>query len=109
MIAEARGLGAGLDWKTSLQELTAELDAGVPEYRLTDEGPDHAKTFTAVVVVGGAVYGTGRGRSKKDAEQEAAAATWRALRERYAAAGLSVPAEPQDPAEPPSAGAPTPA
>lgn len=80
VIDDALGLGAGLDWKTSLQELTAALDLGVPEYRLDDAGPDHAKTFTATVVVGGVAYGVGRGRSKKDAEQEAAAATWTTLR-----------------------------
>jgi ribonuclease-3 len=80
VISEAQGLGAGLDWKTSLQELTAALEVGVPEYRLTDEGPDHAKSFTAVVLIAGEPYGAGRGRSKKDAEQEAAAATWKALR-----------------------------
>jgi ribonuclease-3 len=84
VIDEARGLGAGLDWKTSLQELTALHDLGVPEYRLADAGPDHAKTFTATVYVGGVAYGTGHGRSKKDAEQEAAARTWHALREEHA-------------------------
>ena len=36
-------LGAGLDWKTSLQELTAAGDLGVPEYRVAEEGPDHRK------------------------------------------------------------------
>jgi ribonuclease III len=40
-------LGAGLDWKTSLQELTAAGELGVPEYRIAEQGPDHAKTFTA--------------------------------------------------------------
>jgi ribonuclease-3 len=61
------------------------LEVGVPEYHLTDEGPDHAKSFTATVVIQGATYGTGYGRSKKDAEQEAAAATWHALRAEQAA------------------------
>ena len=42
-------LGAGLDWKTSLQELTASASLGVPEYRVTEEGPDHEKVFTARV------------------------------------------------------------
>jgi ribonuclease-3 len=44
-----------------------------------DAGPDHAKTFTAAVVLGGAIHGRGRGRTKKAAEQEAAEAAWRAL------------------------------
>ena len=53
-------LGAGLDWKTSLQELTAASDLGVPEYRITEEGPDHSKLFTATAVVGGRAAGLGR-------------------------------------------------
>jgi ribonuclease III len=66
-------LGAGLDWKTSLQELTATHALGVPEYGVEEEGPDHAKTFYAVVRVSGMVHGKGSGRSKKEAEQQAAA------------------------------------
>jgi ribonuclease-3 len=73
-------LGAGLDWKTSLQEVAADLGLGVPEYHVVDEGPDHAKSFTASVVVGGSVYGTGVGGSKKEAEQRAAATTYELLR-----------------------------
>jgi ribonuclease III len=72
-------LGAGLDWKTSLQELTADQALGVPEYHVDDSGPDHQKVFQAVVRVGGRDLGTGRGRSKKAAEQQAAEAAWRAL------------------------------
>jgi ribonuclease-3 len=72
-------LGAGLDWKTSLQELTADQALGVPEYHVEDSGPDHQKVFHAVVRVGGRDLGTGRGRSKKAAEQQAAEAAWRAL------------------------------
>jgi len=81
---EARGLGAGLDWKTSLQELTAALELGVPEYRIVESGPDHAKSFIARVVLRDREYGEGAGGSKKEAEQAAAAATWRALSERPA-------------------------
>lgn len=98
VIDDARGLGAGLDWKTSLQELTAALDLGVPEYRLVDEGPDHAKSFTATVVVGGVAYGSGGGRSKKDAEQAAASDTWRMLQVRHGSADAGSP-----PAAPPPA------
>lgn len=72
LIDAASALGAGLDWKTSLQELTAERGLGVPEYVITDDGPDHMKTFTARVKVGGDLYGNGVGRSKKEAEQAAA-------------------------------------
>jgi ribonuclease III len=81
VIIGAAGLGAGLDWKTSLQELTANAGLGVPEYIVTETGPDHAKTFTASARVGGIAYGVGRGRSKKEAEQQAAEAAWSSLRE----------------------------
>jgi ribonuclease III len=80
LIDDSASLGAGLDWKTSLQELTAAIALGVPEYVLSDEGPDHEKFFTAVVLVGGHEYGSGTGRSKKEAEQEAASSAWHALR-----------------------------
>jgi ribonuclease-3 len=72
-------LGAGLDWKTSLQELTAARGMGAPSYVVSSTGPDHDKEFTAVVVVLDTEYGSGVGRSKKEAEQKAAAATWKAL------------------------------
>ncbi|MGH8893064.1 MAG: ribonuclease III [Actinomycetes bacterium] len=79
LIDEAATLGAGLDWKTSLQELTATASMGVPEYLVSETGPDHQKLFTAVAQVGGEAYGEGTGRSKKEAEQEAAAKAWRRL------------------------------
>jgi ribonuclease III len=72
LVEAASALGAGLDWKTSLQELSAEHGLGVPEYVIADEGPDHMKTFTAQVKVGDGLYGNGVGRSKKEAEQAAA-------------------------------------
>ena len=73
-------LGAGLDWKTSLQELVAQLGVGVPEYVIAESGPDHAKTFEARVRIGSDTYGHGIGRSKKEAEQQAAETAWKALR-----------------------------
>jgi ribonuclease-3 len=79
LLVEAATRGAGLDWKTSLQELGAARGLGAPSYVVEDDGPDHAKTFTAAVVLAGAVHGTGTGRTKKAAEQEAAEAAWRAL------------------------------
>ena len=79
-------LGAGLDWKTSLQELTAVRNLGVPEYVVKDSGPDHQKLFRAVVRVGGRELGAGEGRSKKAAEQLAAEAAWRAITAEAAAA-----------------------
>lgn len=79
LLDEAPRRGAGLDWKTSLQELTASAALGVPEYRVTEDGPDHRKEFTAIVVVGGRGYGNGDGRTKKEAEQKAAEAAWRSI------------------------------
>jgi ribonuclease-3 len=52
---------------------------GAPSYVVTSTGPDHDKEFTAVVVVAETEYGTGVGRSKKEAEQKAAAQTWKTL------------------------------
>lgn len=80
LIEKSSNLGAGLDWKTSLQELTATEGLGVPEYLVSETGPDHEKTFTAAARVGGVSYGTGTGRSKKEAEQQAAESAWRAIR-----------------------------
>ena len=79
VIAEAAELGAGLDWKTSLQEVTATHDLGVPRYVLESDGPDHDKRFTAEVHVGTRVFPGGSGRSKKEAEQEVAEIAWRAI------------------------------
>lgn len=84
LMEAAAALGAGLDWKTSLQELAAEHGLGVPEYVLEDAGPDHEKTFTARVRVGDSLYGLGTGRSKKEAEQQAAETAYAALSEEAA-------------------------
>ena len=51
----------------------------MPEYHVDESGPDHQKSFRALVRVGGRVYGSGQGRSKKEAEQQAAAAAWSAI------------------------------
>jgi ribonuclease III len=79
LLDESARLGAGLDWKTSLQELSATQSLGVPEYHVSESGPDHAKTFQATAVVGGKPVGAGEGRSKKEAEQRAAERAWREL------------------------------
>ena len=79
LMRSAAAMGAGLDWKTSLQELCAQLGSGVPEYVIADEGPDHAKTFTAQVKVGDSLYGLGVGHSKKEAEQQAAETAYNEL------------------------------
>ena len=79
LLDAAPSLGAGLDWKSSLQELTAARGLGVPMYLVTSIGPDHDKQFTATVVVMDTEYGTGVGRTKKEAELKAASAAWMAL------------------------------
>jgi ribonuclease-3 len=79
-LAEAAELGAGLDWKTSLQELTAEFGIGVPTYAIEESGPDHAKRFEAQVVLAHKHYGHGTGSNKKEAEQQAAASAYAELR-----------------------------
>ncbi len=81
LIDVAATLGAGLDWKTSLQELTSEKELGAPLYMIEESGPDHAKQFTAQVKIGDRLYGNGTGRSKKEAEQQAAATAFQILSE----------------------------
>jgi ribonuclease-3 len=77
----------GQDYKTRLQELCARRFDELPLYSLRDEGPDHAKEFEAVVYVQSRAEGTGRGRSKKQAEQAAAKEAWEALRNESHPAG----------------------
>ncbi|GGL41053.1 ribonuclease III [Phycicoccus endophyticus] len=83
LLAQSATLGAGLDWKTSLQEICSRHGLGSPDYVVTEDGPEHAKTFEAQVAVGGAVLGRGSGRTKKVAEQEAAALAWAAVRDAH--------------------------
>ncbi|CAM3748913.1 ribonuclease III [Smaragdicoccus niigatensis] len=79
LLERAPRMGAGHDWKTSLQELTAERSFGTPVYEISSTGPDHDKEFTATVLVAGNPSGTGVGRTKKEAEQKAASAAWNLL------------------------------
>ncbi|MGO4598023.1 ribonuclease III [Terrabacter sp. 2RAF25] len=95
LIEEAATLGAGLDWKTSLQEMAAGSALGSPEYRVGEQGPDHEKEFHARVVVGEEVLGEGRGRSKKEAEQKAAKQAWHTLDGRRTAPESTAPATAQ--------------
>jgi ribonuclease-3 len=87
LLKDAGALGAGTDWKTSIQELAASRQLGSIHYGVEGSGPDHARTFTAVLSIGGTAYGKGSGHSKKEAEQVAAADAWQAL---TAAPGPSV-------------------
>lgn len=96
LLAEAPLRGAGLDWKTSLQELTASAGLGVPEYKVEDTGPDHRKEFSATVLVGGRSLGHGTGSTKKEAEQKAAETAWRSLSSER---GIEQPASDNPPAD----------
>jgi len=61
------------DFKTELQEYSQETFQSTPEYRLEKEtGPDHNKTFYVGVYLKGNLMGEGKGKSKKEAEQNAA-------------------------------------
>jgi ribonuclease III len=61
------------DYKTRLQEISQMLFHEPPVYKLVAEtGPDHEKRFMTEIIIGGKVLGHGEGRSKKQAEQEAA-------------------------------------
>ena len=93
LLAASASLGAGLDWKTSLQEICSALTLGSPEYRLDDSGPDHEKTFVAAVTIAGEILGRGDGRSKKEAEQRAAEQAWQTLSERERALAAAVDAD----------------
>lgn len=71
---------ASKDHKTALQELVQRKTGQDLSYELVGEsGPDHAKTFRMEVLLNGEAIGTGEGRSKKEAEQNAAAAAIQAL------------------------------
>ncbi len=75
------------DYKTRLQELVQQRFRIAPRYSLLSaEGPDHARTFEVELALGDTVVGRGRGASKKEAEQRAAAEALVALAAEGAAA-----------------------
>ncbi|SFS15866.1 RNAse III [Agrococcus baldri] len=71
--------GAALDPKTALQEVAAAQHRGAPVYEIEAAGPDHARTFTATVLIDGQAVATGTGTSKKVAEMGAALTAYDAL------------------------------
>jgi ribonuclease-3 len=83
MEAYVRGEG-DRDYKTILQELSSQEMRSIPDYRVMERGPDHEKEFTATVHVAGEPLGTGVGRSKKEAEQQAAREAYARITERLA-------------------------
>jgi ribonuclease-3 len=82
VIAASAELGEALDWKTSLTELVASKSLGSIEYLIEQSGPDHDKSFTAKVKVGDLVFASGLGKSKKEAEQKAAAIAFQDLKQK---------------------------
>ena len=78
-LESAMAKGAGLDGKTALQELVSSLGKGVLEYQVTETGPDHDKSFTAVAMVSGEAIAEGIGKSKREAEQSAARSAYEIL------------------------------
>lgn len=63
----------GYDFKSELQEKSQSLFGMLPEYRIVkQEGEEHKKVFTIEVYINGKFYGRGTGRSKKDAQMQAA-------------------------------------
>lgn len=84
LVEQAHGLGAGLDFKTSLQEICAGEGWAMPAYEVEQSGPDHARHFTAWCVINERRYGPGEGQNKKQAEQEAAGVAYAALAEETA-------------------------
>jgi ribonuclease-3 len=67
------------DHKSRLQERAVREGLGTPRYVVVGSGPDHERAYVAEVFLAGELSGSGTGRSKKDAEQEAARAAWEAL------------------------------
>lgn len=72
LVEAAAGSGVRFDSKTALQEIAVRDTGELPAYRVASSGPDHDRRFTAHVYVGSELLGSGAGRSKKEAEQEAA-------------------------------------
>lgn len=68
------------DAKSKLQERAQHHGLGAIEYKITEEkGPAHDREFVVEVYLGEEKYGTGTGRTKKEAEQRAAAEAWQKL------------------------------
>lgn len=90
LLGDDAALGAGTDWKTSVQETAATENLGTVEYIVEGFGPDHARTYEAKLLIGSIEYGTGKGPSKKEAEKDAAAEAWKKL----SASGIPAPETP---------------
>ena len=73
IVEEAERTKHAVNFKSLLQQLAQRELSHTPLYRVVEEaGPDHAKSFRVVTVIGDQEYGTGWGRNKKEAEQRSA-------------------------------------
>ncbi len=71
------------DYKTLLQEYVQKNYKSYPKYILEKKsGPDHDRTFWVSVSIEGKLYGPGKGKNKKVAEQEAAGVAFRSITQR---------------------------
>lgn len=71
-----------MDYKSQLQEMIQQSNNGTLHYEIVDEkGPAHNRTFESSVLLNDKVLGVGRGKSKKEAEQQAAQSAMRAMQE----------------------------
>ena len=81
LAAAPEDLTLGRDSKSELQELFSACGASMPEYRLVEEcGPPHERLFRFQVLLDGRCVGEGQGKSKKIAQQAAAAQTLGSIR-----------------------------
>lgn len=82
LIAEIKKTGFDRDYKTKLQEEMQNRYKKVPRYQVKEEaGPDHNKTFHVEVSIKGRFLALGSGKSKKEAEQDAARGALQVLKE----------------------------
>ena len=72
MLADPEQLLESSDPKTTLLELLQAQGKQAPVYEITHEGPDHDRTFSAALLIEGSLVATGTGRSRKQAETQAA-------------------------------------
>lgn len=76
LLEDEQIMGAGKDWKTQVQIAVDQQALGAIEYKMAATGPDHDRTFSATLIIGGVTYATADAKTKKDAERLAA---WRSL------------------------------
>ena len=100
-IEVASGEPGHLDDKSRIQEYASRELRDTITYEVSDDGPEHDKTFVATVRIADRTWGTGTGRSKKQAEQRAARAAYLAL---TGEGPVLTPAPPTDTTRPGPAG-----